>query len=184
MPFEFEKTDISEVIIVTPKVFGDDRGFFMETYKKEDFVNNGIKGDFIQDNHSKSVKNVLRGLHYQLTPYAQDKLVRCIKGKILDVAVDLRKSSKTFKKWVAVELTDANKKMMYIPKGFAHGFLTLSDEAEIVYKSTNIYSPKHDRSVLWNDPEIGIDWTNLASEFILSEKDKNAVLLKDAEIFE
>ncbi|ADY74003.1 dTDP-4-dehydrorhamnose 3,5-epimerase [Desulfurobacterium thermolithotrophum DSM 11699] len=182
MPFEFIRTEIPEVVIVKPKVFGDERGFFMETYKKSDFEKAGIDTDFVQDNHSKSVKGVLRGLHYQLEPKAQGKLVRCIKGKVFDVAVDIRKGSPTFGKWVGVELSSENKLMLWIPKGFAHGFLTLSEEAEIIYKvSGSEYSPEHDRSIRWNDPDIGIEWP-LDGEPILSEKDKLAPFLKDAEI--
>jgi dTDP-4-dehydrorhamnose 3,5-epimerase len=182
MPFEFIRTEIPEVIIVKPRVFGDERGFFMETYKKSDFEKAGIDTDFVQDNHSKSVKGVLRGLHYQLEPEVQGKLVRCIRGKIFDVAVDIRRGSPTFGKWIGVELSEENKLMLWIPKGFAHGFLTLSEEAEIVYKvSGGEYSPEHDRNIRWNDPDIGIEWP-LGGEPILSEKDKIAPLLKDAEV--
>ena len=182
MPFEFIKTEIPEVIIVKPKVFGDERGFFMETYKKSDFKKAGIDTDFVQDNHSKSVKGVLRGLHYQLEPKAQGKLVRCIRGKIFDVAVDIRKGSPTFGKWIGLELSEENKLMLWIPEGFAHGFLTLSEEAEIVYKVSGAeYSPEHDRGIRWNDPDIGIKWP-LEGEPILSEKDRIAPLLKDAEV--
>jgi dTDP-4-dehydrorhamnose 3,5-epimerase (EC 5.1.3.13) len=130
MPFEFIKTDIKEVILIKPKVFEDERGFFLESYKKSEFEENGITDVFIQDNHSKSVKGVLRGLHYQKEPAAQGKLVRCIKGKIFDVAVDIRKNSPTYGRWVGYELSEENKLMLFIPKGFAHGFLTLSEEAE------------------------------------------------------
>jgi len=182
MPFEFIKTEIPEVIIVKPKVFGDERGFFMETFKRSDFEKAGIDTDFVQDNHSKSKRGVLRGLHYQLEPKSQGKLVRCIKGKIFDVAVDIRKGSPTFGRWIGVELSEENKLMLWIPKGFAHGFLTLSEEAEIIYKvSGSEYSPDHDRSIRWNDPEIDIKWP-LDCEPILSEKDKNAPFLKEAEI--
>ena len=182
MPFEFIKTNIPEVMIVKPKIFGDERGFFLETYKKEDFVEAGIYKEFIQDNHSKSVKGVLRGLHYQLNPRAKGKLVRCIKGKIFDVAVDIRKNSPTFLKFVTAELSEENKFMLWIPEGFAHGFLTLSDEAEIIYKvSGSTYSPEHDRSIRWNDPEININWP-LEGEPILSKKYQEAALLRDAEI--
>ena len=177
MPFEFIKTEIPEVVIVKPKVFGDERGFFMETYKKSDFERAGIDTDFVQDNHSKSIKGVLRGLHFQVQPKAQGKLVRCIRGKIFDVAVDIRKGSPTFGKWVGVELSEENKLMLWIPKGFAHGFLTLSEEAEIIYKvSGSEYSPVHDRSIRWNDPDIGISWP-LEGEPILSEKDRTAPFL-------
>ena len=179
MPFEFIKTEIPEVIIVKPKVFGDERGFFMETYKRSDFESTGIDIDFVQDNHSKSIKGVLRGLHFQTEPKAQGKLVRCIRGKIFDVAVDIRKGSPTFGKWVGVELSEENKLMLWIPKGFAHGFLTLSEEAEIIYKvSGSEYSPEHDRSIRWNDPDIGINWP-LEGEPILSEKDRIAPFLRE-----
>ena len=185
MPFTFEKLEIPEVILVKPKVFSDERGFFLESYKKSDFWENGIKEEFMQDNHSKSVKGVLRGLHYQLPPKAQGKLVRCIRGKIFDVAVDIRKNSPTFKKWVAVELSEENKYMLYIPPGFAHGFLTLSEEAEVLYKTTNEYAPELDRGIIWNDPEININWPiEIVKEPILSNKDKNLPFLKDAEIFD
>jgi dTDP-4-dehydrorhamnose 3,5-epimerase len=154
----------------------------METYKKSDFKKAGIDTDFVQDNHSKSVKGVLRGLHYQLEPKAQGKLVRCIRGKIFDVAVDIRKGSPTFGKWIGLELSEENKLMLWIPEGFAHGFLTLSEEAEIVYKVSGAeYSPEHDRGIRWNDPDIGIKWP-LEGEPILSEKDRIAPLLKDAEV--
>ena len=180
MPFSFEKTAIEDVIVITPRVFNDDRGFFMETYKSSDFINNGIKEDFVQDNHSKSSKGVLRGLHYQKAPKAQAKIVRCVKGAIFDVAVDIRKGSKTYGKWVGVELTEENKKMLYIPAGFAHCFCVSSEIAEICYKSSDEYSPENDRGIMWNDPEIGIDW-NLDSEPIISEKDAKHPLLKDAD---
>ena len=180
MPFSFEKTAIDDVIVITPRAFNDDRGFFMETYKRSDFINNGIKEDFVQDNHSKSTKGVLRGLHYQKAPKAQAKIVRCIKGAIFDVAVDIRKGSKTYGKWVGVELTEENKKMLYIPAGFAHGFCVRSEVAEICYKSSDEYSPENDRGIIWNDSEIGIDW-NLDAEPVISEKDSKHPLLKDAD---
>lgn len=178
MTFEFEKQKIEDVILVKPQIFGDNRGFFTETYKKSDFIKNGITVDFVQDNHSKSSKHVLRGLHYQAKPYAQAKLVRCVKGKILDVAVDLRKNSKTFKNYVKIELSEDNKHMIFIPNGFAHGFVVLSDEAEILYKTTQEYSPNHDRGVFWADEELNINW-EIDFEPILSEKDKNQPKLKD-----
>ena len=171
MPFEFKKQKIEDVILVKPTVFGDNRGFFMETFKKSDFVKNGIDVDFIQDNHSKSSHRVLRGLHYQAKPYGQAKLVRCVKGKIYDVAVDLRKNSKTFGQYVKVELSEENKQMLFIPEGFAHGFVVLSDEAEILYKVNKEYAPNSDRGVLWSDNDINIDW-GIDFEPILSEKDK------------
>jgi len=159
MPFNFEKTEINDVILVKPKVFGDDRGFFMETYKESDFEKAGIKDKFVQDNYSKSVKGVLRGLHFQKPPMQQGKLVRCVMGKIFDVAVDIRKDSPTFGKWTAYELSEDNKHMLWIPKGFAHAFLTLSDEAEIMYKVSGAeYSPEHDSGIIWNDPHLNINW--------------------------
>ena len=178
MPFEFEKQAISDVILIKPKVFGDNRGFFMETYKKSDFVKNGINTDFVQDNHSSSTKGVLRGLHYQEAPFAQAKLVRCIKGRIYDVAVDIRKDSPTFAKYVRVELSEENKHMLFIPEGFAHGFVVLSDCAELIYKTSNEYAPQADRGIFWNDEDINIDW-GIDFEPILSEKDKNQPRLKE-----
>lgn len=171
MPFEFEKQNIEDVILVKPKVFGDNRGFFMETYKKSDFVANGIDVEFTQDNHSKSIKGVLRGLHYQAKPYGQAKLVRCVKGRIYDVAVDIRKNSKTFGQYVKVELSEDNKQMLFIPDGFAHGFVALTDDVEILYKASGEYAPQADRGILWNDKEINIDW-GIDFEPILSDKDK------------
>ncbi len=178
MPFEFERQSISDVILIKPRVFGDSRGFFMETYKKSDFVEAGIKDDFNQDNHSKSSKGVLRGLHYQAAPYGQAKIVRCGRGRIYDVAVDIRPNSPTFGKYVKVELSEENKQMLYIPVGFAHGFVVLSEEAELLYKASGEYNPQADRGVLWSDPDINIDW-NLDSEPLLSEKDKVQPRLKD-----
>ena len=178
MPFEFERQSIRDVILIMPRVFGDSRGFFMETYKKSDFVEAGIKDDFNQDNHSKSSKGVLRGLHYQAAPYGQAKIVRCGRGRIYDVAVDIRPNSPTFGKYVKVELSEENKQMLYIPVGFAHGFVVLSEEAELLYKASGEYNPQADRGVLWSDPDINIDW-NLDSEPLLSEKDKVQPRLKD-----
>lgn len=181
MPFEFKKTNIEDVILIIPKVFEDNRGFFLEGYKKSDFANNGIEDEFNQDNHSKSSFGVLRGLHYQSKPHMQAKIVRCIRGKIFDVAVDIRKNSKTFGKWAGAILSEENKNMLYIPEGFAHGFLTLSDTAELLYKASGEYSPQNDRGILWNDPTIGIDWEKFGLNFepTLSEKDKKQPLLKD-----
>lgn len=178
MPFEFEKQKIEDVILVKPKIFGDNRGFFMESYKKSEFAQNGIDIDFIQDNHSKSTSKVLRGLHYQAKPYGQAKLVRCINGRIYDVAVDLRKNSKTFGKYVKVELSQENKYMLYIPVGFAHGFVVLSEEAEILYKTSDEYNPESDRGILWSDKDINIDW-QIDFQPILSEKDKIQPNFKD-----
>lgn len=178
MPFEFERQSINDVILVKPKVFGDSRGFFMESYKKSDFVENGIKDDFNQDNHSKSSKGVLRGLHYQAKPYGQAKIVRCVKGRIYDVAVDIRPNSQTFGKYVKAELSEDNKHMLYIPVGFAHGFVALTDEVEILYKASGEYAPQADRGVLWSDEDINIDW-EIDFEPLLSEKDKVQPKLKD-----
>ena len=178
MPFEFKKLDIPEVILVTPKVFGDSRGFFLESYQKSTFAQNGIDVDFNQDNHSKSTKGVLRGLHYQKEPKAQAKLVRCSRGKILDVAVDIRKNSATFGKWVGEILSEENKNMLYIPAGFAHGFVVLSDEAELLYKSSNEYSAENDRGIRWNDPDINIQW-DIDFEPLISDKDSKQPFLKD-----
>ena len=178
MPFEFKRLGLGDVTLITPKVFGDSRGFFMESYQKSTFVNNGIKDDFNQDNHSKSTKGVLRGLHYQTNPKAQAKLVRCSKGKIFDVAVDIRKNSPSFGKWVGEILSEENKNMLYIPAGFAHGFVVLSDEAELLYKATNEYSPENDRGIRWNDPDINIDW-GIDFEPLIIEKDSKQPFLKD-----
>ena len=183
MPFEFIKQKIKDVILVKPKVFGDNRGFFMESYNKSEFCANGIDVDFTQDNHSKSIKNVLRGLHYQAKPYAQAKLVRCTKGRIYDVAVDLRPNSPTFKKYVKAELSEENKQMLFIPEGFAHGFVVLSDEVEILYKATGEYNALADRGILWNDEDINIDW-EIDFEPILSEKDKKQPKLKEINLGE
>ncbi len=171
MPFEFERQSIEDVILVKPKVFGDNRGFFMESYKKSDFIANGIDVEFNQDNHSKSTKGVLRGLHYQAKPYGQAKLVRCSKGRIYDVTVDIRPNSKTFGKYVKVELSEDNKHMLFIPEGFAHGFVALTDEVELLYKASGEYAPLADRGVLWCDKDINIDW-EIDFEPILSDKDK------------
>jgi len=177
MPFEFIKTKIPEVILIKPKVFGDERGFFMETYKSQDFENAGIKDEFVQDNHSKSDYGVLRGLHFQKEPYAQAKMVRCIRGVIYDVAVDIRKESPTFKEWVGIILSEFNKHQLYIPRGFAHGFCVLSECAEIVYKTDNVYAPDYDCGVIWNDCEIGIEWP--IDEPKLSDGDKKLSTLKE-----
>lgn len=174
MPFEFIRQEIEDVILVKPKVFGDHRGFFLESYKKSDFIQNGIDVEFNQDNHSKSTAHVLRGLHYQEAPYGQAKLVRCSKGKIYDVAMDIRPESKTFGKYVKVELSEENKCMLFIPEGFAHGFVVLSDEAELLYKASGEYAPQADRGILWSEVDWDIDF-----EPILSEKDKVQPRLKE-----
>lgn len=178
MPFEFEKQAIEDVILVKPKVFGDNRGFFMETYKKSDFFTNGIEVEFNQDNHSKSSAHVLRGLHFQKAPHGQAKLVRCSRGRIYDIAVDIRKDSKTFGSYVKVELSEENKHMLFIPEGFAHGFVVLSEEAELIYKASGEYCPQADCGIIWNDKDINIDW-EIDFEPILSEKDKVQKTLKE-----
>jgi len=177
MPFEFKKLEIDGVVLIKPKVFEDNRGFFLESYKKSDFENFGIKDVFVQDNHSKSVKSVIRGLHFQKHPYEQSKLVRCISGKIFDVAVDLRKNSPTYKKWVGIELSDENNFILYIPKGFAHGFCVLSDEAHVVYKCDCEYMPFYDAGIRWDDPDINIKWP--ITDPLVSDKDKNLPYLRE-----
>ena len=184
MPFLFNKTTINDVILVEPKIFPDDRGFFMEAFKESDFVTNGINGHFVQDNQSKSTRGVLRGLHYQMPPFAQGKLIRCLKGAIYDVAVDIRKSSPTFGKWISYELSEDNRHMLWIPVGFAHGFLTLTANAEIAYKvSGGEYHAASERNIIWNDPDINIKWP-FTNDIILAEKDAQAPFLKEAEVFE
>ncbi len=175
------KTKLDGVLIIEPKVSGDDRGWFMETYSKKMMIEAGIEIDFVQDNHSFSAqKGTLRGLHFQTNPKAQTKLIRCTRGAVLDVAADLRKDSSTYREWVAVELTAENKKMFLIPKGFAHGYLTLIDNTDFQYKVDEYYSPENDRSIRFDDPEINVDWGEI--EPILSEKDKNAPFLKDSDV--
>lgn len=163
-------TEIEGVCIIEPTVFGDNRGYFMETYSKPDFEEIGIKEEFVQDNQSKSKKGVLRGLHFQIEN-TQGKLVRVIKGRVFDVAVDLRRNSSTYGKWVGVELSDENKKMFYIPPYFAHGFLVLSDEAEFTYKCTDIYNHSAESGIKYDDPAIGIKWPEVDAEILTSEKD-------------
>jgi len=181
MPFSIIKCEIAGPVIIEPKVFEDERGFFLESYKKSDFENIGINLEFRQDNHSLSSIGVIRGLHYQKNPYAQAKLVRVVKGRVWDVAVDIRKNSPSYKKWIAVELSGENRKMFFIPEGFAHGFAALTEDVHLLYKCSNEYSPQHDAGIMWNDPELGILWPVKAP--VVSEKDKVLPLLKDAEIF-
>jgi dTDP-4-dehydrorhamnose 3,5-epimerase len=177
---EIIKTEIEDLYIIETKVFEDNRGWFTESYSAKKFKDNGLDIDFIQDNHSLSKeKKVLRGLHFQLNPKAQTKLVRCTRGSIYDVALDLREGSSTYKEWFGVELSAENKKQFLIPKGFAHGFLTLSNNSEVQYKVDEYYAPEYDRSVKYNDPEINIDWG--IENPILSEKDEKAPLLKDSD---
>ena len=181
---EYQKTDIEGVYLLKPKVFGDVRGYFVETWKQADFDEHVGKVTFIQDNESKSSRGVLRGLHYQKAEWSQAKLVRVIKGRVLDVAVDIRKSSPTFGKHVMAELSDENKHQLFIPRGFAHGFLVLSDEAIFTYKVDNVYAPQAEAGIRWNDPALGIDWPIDPAEVLTSEKDLKQPLLKDAEVFE
>lgn len=175
------QTGIQDLVIIEPDVFGDHRGWFSETYNKEKFEAEGLFYDFVQDNQSYSAtKGTLRGLHYQLAPKSQTKLIRATRGSIFDVAVDLRQSSPTFGKWFGIELTAENKKQLLVPKGFAHGFMTLTEDVEVQYKVDELYSPEHDRSLLWSDGTIGIEWP-LDVEPVISDKDKNAPELSDAE---
>jgi len=179
VPFSFQRLEIPEVVLIEPKVFQDGRGFFMETYKFSDFAAFGIAERFVQDNHSRSKKSVIRGLHYQNPPKAQGKLVRAVVGEIFDVAVDIRRGSPTYGKWVGEKLSSENKRMLYIPPGFAHGFCVLSAEAEVVYKVTEEYAPEHEAGIIWNDPDIGISWP--IANPIISEKDAALPCLKEAE---
>ncbi len=169
--FNFIKTELDGVVIIEPTVFGDERGYFMETYQKEEFAAAGIDRDFVQDNQSKSSKGVLRGLHFQ-TEHTQGKLVRVVSGEVFDVAVDCRPNSKTFGKWTGVILSAENKRQFYVPEGFAHGFLVLSDEAEFTYKCTDYYTPSAEGGIPYNDPTIGVEWPDCGCEYKLSAKDK------------
>ena len=181
MPFAFRPLqDLPDVVVIEPKAFGDDRGWFMETYKQSDFAANGIRYAFSQDNHSRSaVKHVIRGLHYQKDPTAQGKLVRCILGAIYDVAVDIRRGSPTYGRWAAVEINAENKKLLWVPPGFAHGFCTLTDVSEVAYKTTAEYSAPDDRGILWNDAALGVKWPT--TNPVLSAKDAHAPMLADAD---
>lgn len=179
MPFDFKKLDIQEVFLIKPNSFEDQRGFFMETFKESDFIKNGIDTKFMQDNFSHSVRGVIRGLHYQTNPKAQAKLVSVITGKIFDVAVDIRKGSPTYGKWVGEILSQENHKMLYIPEGFAHGFCVLSEQADVLYKVNQEYSPENEKGILWNDDEIKIKWP--INNPILSQKDLKLPLLKDTD---
>ena len=186
MSLDVTQTELPEVLLIKPRVFEDARGFFFESYNKREWLAaTGVDCEFVQDNHSRSSKGVLRGLHYQLPPAAQGKLIRVLIGEIFDVAVDLRRTSSTFGKWVGHVLSAENKLQMWVPEGFAHGFLVLSDVAEIHYKATNYYAPEFDRTILWNDPEIGIEWPLLdGSPLFVSEKDSKGLPLKEAQTFE
>ncbi|MEI6101082.1 MAG: dTDP-4-dehydrorhamnose 3,5-epimerase [Eubacteriales bacterium] len=175
-----EKTDIDGLYVLSPKVYGDNRGWFTETYSKRKLQEEGLAADFVQDNHSFSAqKGTLRGLHFQINPMSQIKLIRCSRGAVRDIVVDLRKNSPTYKKWFSIELTEENQKQLWIPKGFAHGFLAIQENCEIQYKVDAYYSPEHDRSVRYDDPEIGIDWE--VAEPILSKKDLDAPLLSESD---
>ena len=180
MPFTFTRLDIPDVILVEPRFFSDERGFFLETYKRSAFIEGGISETFVQTNHSHSVRGVLRGLHYQVPPMAQGKLVGAIHGRIFDVGVDLRKGSPTYGQWVGEILSSDAPRYLYIPPGFAHGFCVLSETADIVYQVTAEYAAAHDRGILWNDPEIGIDWP-LEGAPLLSPKDERQPRLAAAE---
>jgi len=177
--FTFKKLDIPEVILVETQSFPDDRGFFLETFKESIFISNGINTKFVQDNFSHSIKGVLRGLHYQKNPKAQAKLVIVLRGKIFDVAVDIRNDSPTFGKWVGEILSENNHKLLYVPEGFAHGFCVLSEEADVLYKVSQEYSPEHDRGIIWNDPEIDISWS--VDKPIISKKDLQLSILKNVD---
>ncbi|MEP0912828.1 dTDP-4-dehydrorhamnose 3,5-epimerase [Leptolyngbya sp. GB1-A1] len=177
------QTEIPDVLLIEPRVFGDDRGFFFESFNEQVFQDKtGLSLRFVQDNHSRSAKNVLRGLHYQIQQ-AQGKLVRVVAGAIFDVAVDIRKGSPTFGQWVGYELSAANKQQLWIPPGFAHGFVALENGTEVLYKTTDYYAPAHERSILWNDPDLGIHW-NLLGEPIVSAKDQAGIPLKQADLFD
>lgn len=176
------RTDIPEVLLIEPKVFGDDRGFFFESFNARTFEQvTGLRPSFVQDNHSKSSKNVIRGLHYQIKQ-SQEKLVRVVEGEVFDVVVDIRRPSPTFGEWVGVYLSSENKKQLWVPKGFAHGFLVVSETAQVLYKTTEYYAPEYERSLLWNDPDLGINWP-LSGEPRLSQKDVAARRLRDTEVF-
>lgn len=176
------ETTLKDALILEPKVYGDTRGFFMESWNRRSFAQLGIDHDFVQDNHSRSSQGVLRGLHYQLQQ-AQGKLVRCVSGAVFDVAVDLRRSSPTFRQWAGVELSADNQRMFWVPPGFAHGFLVLSETADFLYKATDYYAPEHERSLLWNDPAIGIDWPLAGVTPQLATKDAAGTPLQSADVF-
>ena len=179
---EVQATPLAGVLLITPRVFGDDRGHFFESYNQRELEQKaGLRPAFVQDNQSRSQRGVLRGLHYQ-NPSPQGKLVRVLEGEIFDVAVDLRRSSQTFRQWFGVKLSDANRQTLWIPEGFAHGFLVLSDYADVLYKTTDFYAPEHERTIAWNDPDIGIEWP-LSGAPILSAKDAAGTSFGNAELF-
>lgn len=177
-----KKTKIPDVLLIEPKVFGDERGFFLESYNQKSFEEFGLQQNFVQDNHSRSARNVLRGLHYQLGR-PQGKLIRVVAGAIWDVAVDIRRCSPTFGQWAGEELSSDNKRIFWIPEGFAHGFIVISDSADVLYKATDFYAPSCERSLLWNDPQLGIPWP-LSGEPLLSQKDRAGISFSQAELFE
>jgi dTDP-4-dehydrorhamnose 3,5-epimerase len=179
VPFKFKRLEIPEVIIVESQAFSDERGFFMEGFKESIFSTNGIKAKFVQDNYSHSIKGVLRGLHYQKNPKSQAKLLIVTRGEIFDVAVDVRKGSPTYGKWVGAILSDQNHNLLYVPEGFAHGFCVLSDTADVLYKVSSEYSPEHERGILWNDPDISIKWP--MNKPIMIKKDLELPILKNAD---
>lgn len=180
MPFTFEQLSIPGVALIEPRVFDDERGFFFESYKRSEFSQAGINERFVQDNHSRSMRGVLRGLHFQLDERAQGKLVECVVGSIFDVVVDLRHGSPAFGRWLGLELSEENHKLLYVPPGLAHGFMTLSESADIIYKCTDEYSPEHDAGIIWNDPDIGVKWPE--GRKLLSEKDRALPTLKNSVI--
>ncbi len=182
---EVVDTNLAGVKVLVPRIHADSRGFFLESFNERAFIEHAeISLTFVQDNHSRSTRGVLRGLHYQLPPMEQGKLVRVVRGSVLDVVVDIAGSSPTFGEWFAVELTEDNHKQLWVPPGFAHGFLTLSDSADLLYKVSEYYSPEHDRGIRWDDPDIGIDWPDVGIDPIVSQKDEDAPVLRDAEVFE
>ncbi|MEQ3745124.1 MAG: dTDP-4-dehydrorhamnose 3,5-epimerase [Henriciella sp.] len=182
MALEIERLNLSEVMIIRPKKFGDERGFFSEVWNAEAFAEVGLDMSFVQDNHSYSaVEGTVRGLHYQIPPFAQDKLLRCTRGRILDVVVDIRTGSPNFGKWVSTEISADNWAQIYVPKGFAHGFITLTPDCEVQYKVTAPYSPAHEMSIAWNDPDLAIEWGVESDGVTLSEKDAQAPLLRNVE---
>lgn len=184
MPYTVTQTALPDVLILEPKVFGDERGFFYESFNQRDFQRaTGLSVNFVQDNHSRSSQGVLRGLHYQIQ-HPQGKLVRVTLGSVFDVAVDLRRSSPMFGKWVGVELSADNKRQLWVPPGFAHGFLVTSDYAEFLYKTTDYWYPEHERSLLWSDPTVGVQWPSIQQEIKLAEKDRLGKVLREAECFQ
>lgn len=183
MPYTAKPTALPDVLLLEPRVFGDERGFFFESFNQRDFESvTGLEVNFVQDNHSRSVQGVLRGLHYQIK-HPQGKLVRVTHGAVFDVVVDLRRSSSSFGKWMGIELSESNKRQLWIPPGFAHGFLVTSDTAEFLYKTTDYWFPEYERSLIWNDPDVGIDWP-LDNPPVLANKDAIAPTLKEVELFD